>query len=66
MRLQDMRGLALLFITHDIALARKISDRAIVLKDGCIIETGLSSEVFTNPTQPYTRQLVEAASRLRT
>ena len=65
MRLQDMRGLALLFITHDIALARKISDRAIVLKDGCIIETGLSSEVFTNPSHPYTRQLIQAAPRLR-
>ena len=65
MRLQDMRGLALLFITHDIALARKISDRAIVLKDGCIIETGLSSEVFTNPSHPFTRQLIQAAPRLR-
>ena len=64
MRLQDMRGLAILFITHDIALARKISDRAIVLRDGLIVETGMSNAVFTNPTHPYTRKLVEAAPRL--
>ena len=64
MRLQDMRGLAILFITHDIALARKISDRAIVLKDGRIVETGMSNAVFTNPIHPYTRKLVEAAPRL--
>ena len=64
MRLQDMRGLALLFITHDIALARKISDRAIVLKDGRIVETGISSVIFSNPVHPYTRRLVEAAPRL--
>ena len=65
MRLQDMRGLAILFITHDIALARKISDRIIVLKEGRIVETGLSSEVLSNPVHPYTRQLVEASPRLR-
>jgi peptide/nickel transport system ATP-binding protein len=59
-----MRGLALLFITHDIALARKISDWAIVLKDGRIVETGLSSVVFSKPVHPYTWQLVEAAPRL--
>ena len=64
MRLQDMRGLAILFITHDIALARKISDRAIVLKEGRLVEAGLSSIVFSNPIHPYTKQLVEAAPRL--
>ncbi len=64
MRLQDMRGLALLFITHDIALARKISDRAIVLKNGRIVEMGMSSVVFSNPVHPYTQQLVDAAPRL--
>ena len=65
MRLQDMRGLAILFITHDIALARKISDRAIVLKEGRIVEMGMSNVIFSNPVHPYTRQLVEAAPRLR-
>lgn len=65
MRLQDTHGLALLFITHDIALARKVSDRAIVLKDGLIVEAGLSSIVFSQPVHPYTRQLVDAAPRLQ-
>ena len=65
MRLQDLRGLAILFITHDIALARKISDRTIVLKDGRIVETGPSGTVLTNPVHPYTRALVVAAPRLR-
>ena len=65
MELQDRRGLALLFITHDIALARKISDRVIVIQDGSIVEEGLSGDVFSYPSHPYTRQLVAAAPRLR-
>ena len=65
MRLQDLRGLAILFITHDIALARKISDRTIVLKEGHIVENGPSGAVLTNPVHPYTKALVDAAPRLR-
>ena len=64
MRLQDLRGLAILFITHDIALARKISDRTIVLRNGRIVETGPSGEVLTQPVHPYTQALVGAAPRL--
>lgn len=56
--LQISRGLALLFITHDLALARSISDRIIVVHDGSIVEVGSSEEIVSNPQADYTRQLI--------
>lgn len=64
LNLQEQRGLALLFITHDLALARKISDRVAVMLSGCIVETGATSEVFAAPVHPYTRALMQAAPDL--
>ena len=63
--LQETRGLALLFITHDLALARKVSDRVIVLQQGKIVESGLAFDVLVNPASPYTQQLLAAAPRLQ-
>jgi len=63
--LQEKRGLAMLFITHDIALARKVSDRLAVMKDGCIVEEGPASEVITHPKHPYTRTLLRLAADLK-
>ncbi len=62
--LQEERGLALLLITHDIALARKVSDRMAVMLRGSIVEEGPTSEVVNNPLHPYTKCLVEAAPAL--
>jgi ABC-type dipeptide/oligopeptide/nickel transport system ATPase component len=56
--------LALLFITHDIALARKVSDRLAVMKDGSLVEQGPASEVISNPQHPYTRTLLGLAADL--
>ncbi len=61
LRLQEQRGLSLLFITHDIAVARKISDRIAVMKDGKIVEQGPATRIFTAPGHPYTRELSQAA-----
>lgn len=62
--LQERKGLSLLFITHDIALARKISDRIVVVKAGRVVEEGRSDAVTTRPSDPYTIRLVSAAPAL--
>jgi len=62
--IQKNRGLGLIIITHNIALARKICDRIAVFKDGVKIEEGSSSQIISNPREEYTRMLVEAAPRL--
>ena len=61
--LRDINGKqknAMLFITPDLHLARRLCHRVAVMKDGCVVETGTAEEVFDHPSQPYTRQLVEA------
>jgi peptide/nickel transport system ATP-binding protein len=65
LNLQEQRGLSMLYITHDIAAARKISDRMAVILDGKIIEEGPSNEIIAAPKQSYTRSLLRAASALR-
>lgn len=61
LELQEQRGLSLLFITHDIAVARKISDRIAVMKDGKIVEQGPATKIITSPGHAYTRKLSQAA-----
>jgi peptide/nickel transport system ATP-binding protein len=63
--LQENRGLALLLITHDIALARKVSDHAIILERGCVVESGPAAMVLSHPSHPHTASLLSAAPRLR-
>ena len=64
LNLQEQRGLSMLFITHDIAMARKVSDRMAVMLDGKIVEEGPSNRIITAPQHPYTRSLVNTASHL--
>ncbi|GAC1343160.1 MAG: ABC transporter ATP-binding protein [Acetobacteraceae bacterium] len=54
------RGLALLLISHDLNVVRRVADRVCVMKDGQIVETGRVEEVFRTPRHPYTRMLIEA------
>lgn len=54
-------GLAIVYITHDIASARYFADRAMVMYGGRVVETGPAEEVTTNPQHPYTRLLVDSA-----
>lgn len=64
MELQEKRGLTLLFITHDIALARKISDKMLVLKNGEVVECGSSAVIINTPTSSYTKKLINAAPQI--
>lgn len=59
--LRDTDGLALLYITHDIASARYISDRVIVMYAGQIIESGPCEDVIQNPQHPYTQLLLASS-----
>jgi peptide/nickel transport system ATP-binding protein len=58
--LQQDRGVAFLFITHDIASARHFADRIAVMYRGAIVETGSSAQVIDHPIHPYTRALIAA------
>jgi peptide/nickel transport system ATP-binding protein len=59
--LQIERGLTMLFVSHDIGLARKISDRMAVMLAGRIVEMGPSPLVLSRPLHPYTRLLMDSA-----
>jgi len=63
--IQTERGLALLLISHDLALVRKIADRILVMHRGQIVEEGPGSRIVTRPEHEHTRMLLEAAPRLR-
>ncbi|WEK13536.1 MAG: ABC transporter ATP-binding protein [Candidatus Microbacterium phytovorans] len=56
--LQSEYGLSYLFISHDLAVVRLISDYVCVMKDGQLVEAASSEEIFTNPRDPYTRRLL--------
>lgn len=57
-------GLSILFITHDLSLAYYISERAVILYRGNIVEQGAVEKIFNNPLHPYTRMLMESVPRL--
>ncbi len=61
--LQNRLGFALLFITHDLWIARAVSDDVLVMKNGEVVESGSMSEVYSNPKSSYTRELLAAAPR---
>src|SRR5262245_28374684 len=58
--LQTRLGMAMLFITHDLGIVRKLADRVCVMKEGKIVEHGPVERVFTAPEHPYTRALLAA------
>jgi oligopeptide transport system ATP-binding protein len=64
--LQEERGLTYLFVTHDLDVAKHISQRTAVLYLGRVVEYAPTSEIFTEPLHPYTQALVKAAPRLTT
>ena len=62
--LQTERGLTMLFITHDIGIARKIADRIGVMLSGRIVESGPAARIVNRPAHPYTDMLVGSAKGL--
>jgi peptide/nickel transport system ATP-binding protein len=58
------RGLSILFITHDLSLAHYISERAIILYRGCMVEMGDTDRIFNNPLHPYTQMLIASVPTL--
>jgi peptide/nickel transport system ATP-binding protein len=58
------RKMAVLFISHDIAAVRKIAERILVMKDGRIVETGLTEDIILRPRHVYTRLLLDSAREL--
>ena len=57
-RLQKERGMAVLFITHDLGVVAELADRVVVMRRGEKVEEGPVAEVFANPQHPYTRGLL--------
>ena len=63
--LQERSGVSYLFISHDLAVVRQVSDRIGVLYDGELVELKAADEIFERPEHPYTRSLVDSALSLR-
>jgi microcin C transport system ATP-binding protein len=61
--LQARRGLAYLFISHDLKVVRALCHEILVMKDGVVVESGPTEALLANPQQPYTRTLFKAAFR---
>jgi microcin C transport system ATP-binding protein len=58
--LRDRFGMALLLITHDLTIVRKMADRVSIMTRGEIVEAGPTAEIFARPRHPYTRHLLAA------
>jgi len=58
------RGLGILFITHDLSLGNYLSDTAVILHRGQVVETGPAERVFARPAHPYTRSLLASVPQL--
>ncbi len=64
--LQEQQGLTYLFVTHDLDVARHISQRTAVMYLGRVVENAATADVFAEPLHPYTQALIAAAPRLST
>ena len=61
-KLKKEDNISYLFISHDINVLKKISDRILIIKDGKIIERGAKDKIFLSPQEEYTRKLIEISS----
>ena len=63
-RLKREKGMAVLFITHDMAVVAQMADRVVVMYRGKIVETGTVEQIFTAPKEDYTKALLAAVPKL--
>ncbi len=63
-RLKRENGMAVLFITHDMAVVAQMADRVVVMYRGRIVETGTVNQIFENPKEDYTKALLAAVPKL--
>jgi peptide/nickel transport system ATP-binding protein len=64
--LQRQHGLAMLFISHDLAVVGQVAGRVAVMRSGEVVETGPARRILTAPQHPYTRSLLAAVPTLAT
>lgn len=62
--LQKVQGTAILLITHDMGVVAEMADRVVIMRKGQIEETGPVDQIFADPQQPYTRDLLAAVPRM--
>lgn len=60
-QLQLERKMAMMFITHDLTLVKRLADKVVVMKEGKVVEQGKVKEVFAAPSHPYTKELLSSA-----
>jgi oligopeptide/dipeptide ABC transporter ATP-binding protein len=63
-QLQEEMGMAMLFITHDLAVASEMADEIAVMYLGYIVEQGPAAEVLNNPSHPYTQALLDSIPKI--
>lgn len=56
--------MAVLFISHDLSLVKRLCHRIIVMHNGDMVETGLTEQIFYHPKEAYTRELISAIPKL--
>lgn len=59
-RLQRDSGITMVIVSHDLGVIRMLADRVMVMRNGCVVETGLTDQVLEDPQHTYTQQLVHA------
>ena len=63
--IREMYGTAIVLVTHNIGVVRKMADRVLVMKDGRMVESGMARDILEHPAQEYTKKLMAAAPKLR-
>ncbi len=57
-QLRDEHGLSIILVSHDLGVVSEICDRVVVMKDGCVVETGTKRDILLNPQEEYTKELI--------
>jgi putative phosphonate transport system ATP-binding protein len=58
--LQRERGISMIVVSHDMGVIRLLADRTLVLKNGCVVESGLTDQILEDPQHPYSQLLVHS------